>query len=152
MRRPARTVPAAIAIATLLAGCGGPVDDADLDAGGSEVEEPGVEEPDEAQEPEGTDPSAEDALDPVVGDAVEAAILDAADREGVDTSEVFVRPPEVVTWPDGSLGCPQPDEMYTQALVDGYRIVLVVDGRELVYHGQLDQEPFLCEDPQPPVS
>ncbi|MCP5095268.1 MAG: hypothetical protein GY943_06935 [Chloroflexi bacterium] len=31
---------------------------------------------------------------------------------------------EATTWNDGSLGCPQPGMMYTQALVDGYWIVV----------------------------
>ena len=29
---------------------------------------------------------------------------------------------EAVTWSDGSLGCPEPGMMYTQALVPGYRV------------------------------
>ncbi|CAD5369228.1 exported hypothetical protein [Rubrivivax sp. A210] len=41
---------------------------------------------------------------------------------------------EAVTWPDGSLGCPQPGRMYTQALVPGWRIVVRGSGRERVYH------------------
>jgi hypothetical protein len=39
-----------------------------------------------------------------------------------------------VTWPDGSMGCPQPGRMYTQALVPGWRIVLREGGRERIYH------------------
>jgi hypothetical protein len=34
---------------------------------------------------------------------------------------------QAVTWPDGSLGCPQPGRVYTQALVPGWRIT-VTDG------------------------
>src|SRR5688500_8329755 len=32
-------------------------------------------------------------------------------------------------WPDGSLGCPKPGEMYTQMIVPGYRVVLQAGGR-----------------------
>lgn len=39
-----------------------------------------------------------------------------------------------VVWSDGSLGCPRPGMMYTQALVPGWRVV-VGDGRtEWIYH------------------
>lgn len=36
---------------------------------------------------------------------------------------------EAVTWPDSSLGCPSPGVMYTQALVDGLRVIVTVDGK-----------------------
>ncbi len=35
---------------------------------------------------------------------------------------------EAVTWPDSSLGCPSPGVSYTQALVDGLRVIVSVDG------------------------
>jgi hypothetical protein len=41
---------------------------------------------------------------------------------------------EDVTWSDGSLGCPRPGLMYTQALVPGWRLVVRHDGRERIYH------------------
>ena len=36
--------------------------------------------------------------------------------------------------------------MYTQALVDGYRLTLEVNGQRVEYHGADGQPPFLCED------
>jgi hypothetical protein len=53
-----------------------------------------------------------------------------------------------VIWRDGSLGCPQPGMMYTQALVDGFRIVLRVKGQEVSYHGP-GKPPFRCDNPDP---
>ena len=38
---------------------------------------------------------------------------------------------EAVTWSDGSLGCPQPGEYYTQVLVPGYWIVFDVAGHRI---------------------
>ena len=35
---------------------------------------------------------------------------------------------EAVTWPDSSLGCPSPGVSYTQALVDGMRVIVSVAG------------------------
>jgi hypothetical protein len=61
---------------------------------------------------------------------------------------------EAVTWPDGSLGCPQPGRAYTQALVRGYRIQIVAGDRTLEYHASLRGVPFLCppERIQPPTT
>ena len=39
-----------------------------------------------------------------------------------------------LTWPDGSLGCPKPGEMYTQMIVPGYRVVLQAGGERYAYH------------------
>ena len=36
---------------------------------------------------------------------------------------------ESVIWNDGSLGCPEPGMMYTQALVNGYWVVIDVAGQ-----------------------
>jgi hypothetical protein len=93
-----------------------------------------------------TDAEAEMAVIPV-----DQAVVDAGGEFGVDPEDIEVVTAEEVTWPDGSLGCPEPDGMYTQALVQGYRIVLDVDGREVHFHGAQGEPPFLCEDPQPPA-
>ncbi|WP_418605475.1 hypothetical protein [Georgenia sp. SUBG003] len=38
-----------------------------------------------------------------------------------------------MTWNDGSLGCPEPGTVYTQALVDGYHVVLEAGGERYDY-------------------
>lgn len=76
---------------------------------------------------------------------VKLAIADLAARLDIDPAAIEVLIDEEVTWNDGSLGCPAPDMAYTQALVDGYRIVLLADGERYRYHGSLQAEPFLCE-------
>ena len=48
-------------------------------------------------------------------------------------SDVQIESVERVTWRDGSLGCPEPGMFYTQALVPGFRVILVVDGRRFDY-------------------
>jgi hypothetical protein len=82
---------------------------------------------------------------------LEQVIADAASGAGVDPSAVEVISAEAVTWPDGSLGCPQPDQMYTQALVSGYRVILDVDGEEMSFHASEDGDFTFCADPQDPV-
>ena len=59
---------------------------------------------------------------------------DAARRSGVDASRVRVIEAGAVTWSDGSLGCPEPDRMYTQALVPGFRIRVEAGGQQFDYH------------------
>ena len=48
-----------------------------------------------------------------------------------------------VTWPDGSLGCPEPGNSYTQALVEGYQIGLRHDDRFFDYRGADGDDPFI---------
>ena len=75
---------------------------------------------------------------------VEPAVADLAERLGVEPSEIEVVMAERVTWPDGSLGCPEPGMSYTQALVEGSKVVLGHDERVYLYHAGTDDEPFLC--------
>ena len=74
-----------------------------------------------------------------------AAVADLAARLRANPSTIEVIRAEQVTWPDGSLGCPQPDMGYTQALVEGYRVILGHDGRVFLYHAGSDARPFMCE-------
>ena len=75
---------------------------------------------------------------------VAPAKVDLATRLGVEPDELEVVSAEEVTWPDGSLGCPEPGMSYTQALVDGSKVVLGHDDQVYVYHAGDDGEPFLC--------
>lgn len=75
------------------------------------------------------------------------AVADLATRLDVEASSIEVVSDEAVTWSDGSLGCAKPGTMYTQALVEGARIVLRVDGADYEYHSSGDSEPFWCEKP-----
>lgn len=52
---------------------------------------------------------------------------------------------EAVTWPDGALGCPQPGMSYTQATVDGMRVVVKADDATYDYRFGRGSEPVLCE-------
>ncbi len=74
-----------------------------------------------------------------------AAIDDLAQRLGIDPAAIEVVVWDAVTWSDGSIGCPQPGMGYTQALVEGVRIVLAYDGEEYSYHAAGTGVPALCE-------
>jgi hypothetical protein len=86
------------------------------------------------------------SLDDPVAQVAELARADLADRLQVDPTQIEIVSAERVTWPDGSLGCPQPGQFYTQALVDGSRVILGIDNRSrvYVYHAGSDSQPFLC--------
>jgi hypothetical protein len=65
---------------------------------------------------------------------LDAIFDDLAARLGTSREAIAVERSGVVTWRDGSLGCPQPGMMYTQALVPGYQVVLRVADETYDYH------------------
>jgi hypothetical protein len=119
-------------VALLAAACGD-------DAGDGEAVRP--TDTQQATTPSGPQPSADDP--------VSMATSSLAASEGVDPADITLVTHEKLTWRDGSLGCPEPGKMYTQALVDGYRIVLRAGGEEYFYHGAANEPPFRCDDPDP---
>jgi hypothetical protein len=76
--------------------------------------------------------------------AIQAALADASQRSGLDASALRVISAEAVTWRDGSLGCPQPGMMYTQALVPGFRVRVLAAGQTLDYHASRFGAPLVC--------
>jgi hypothetical protein len=90
---------------------------------------------------------------PVVGEVPEellAAVIDDLKQQRPGTvEEVEVVRAESVIWNDGSLGCPQPGMMYTQALVPGYWIVLKIDGETFDYRASERGTFLLCRNPSP---
>ncbi|MEU4605693.1 hypothetical protein AB0F43_22145 [Kribbella sp. NPDC023972] len=97
--------------------------------------------------PSGGTPSSSTPSPDPTGGPVERARTDLANRLGVDPGQVTVVSSSEVTWPDGSLGCPQPGMVYTQALIDGSRIILEAGGKQYHYHSGGSRPPFLCENP-----
>jgi len=108
-----------------------------------------------AASPEGADsaadPSPSDRTSPGtaapegIPDAVWAAILADLERETGGPTEPEVVSAEAVTWNDGSLGCPEAGQSYTQALVDGYQVILEVDGERYDYRVGNAASVKLCE-------
>jgi hypothetical protein len=75
------------------------------------------------------------------------AIQDLANRLKIPPEEITLVDVVEVVWRDGSLGCPQPGMMYTQALVEGMRIRLSVGEVIYHYHSSKRGRPFLCKSP-----
>ena len=93
----------------------------------------------------GPPPAAEEkAVMNAPAEMIEAALDDAANRSTTARADIKVASAEAVTWPDGSLGCPQPGMLYTQALIAGYRIVLQAGEQTLNYHAMSRGKPVFC--------
>ena len=84
---------------------------------------------------------------PTLPEKVAHAIQDLANRQKIPPEEITLVDVVEVVWRDGSLGCPQPGMMYTQALVEGMRIRLSVGEMIYHYHSSKRGRPFLCESP-----
>lgn len=84
---------------------------------------------------------------------VAAARFELAARLDIGTDAIEVAEARPVTWRNGALGCPREGGMYTQALVEGTYVRLVVDGQNYPYHAGRDGKPFFCEPDrsQPPA-
>lgn len=132
----------------LVAGCaagGAPTDgDPASNAPGSDrpVRSVGPAEPVESE-------SGEAAIGEVPAALLEQILANAADEADVALDAIEVLRAESVTWNDGSLGCPERGMMYTQALVDGYQVVLDAAGTELDYRATENGDFRLCENPAP---
>ncbi|TVR24309.1 MAG: hypothetical protein EA387_05825 [Nitriliruptor sp.] len=141
---------ATVAMVSLVFACG--ADPNDHEATPPE-EAPVPSDPDtdgpDATAPDATGPDQDATASDRPGVAL--AIADAAERTGAAASDIEVVEFALVTWPDGAIGCPEPGMVYTQALVEGYRLVLDADGTLLTYHGSTGADPFLCESPADPV-
>lgn len=83
---------------------------------------------------------------------IETAREDLAYR--LSDTVTSINPIEIdeVLWPDASLGCPQPGNVYAQTQTSGYLIKLEHNGNEFEYHADLHGFIFYCENPTPPVS
>ena len=77
---------------------------------------------------------------------IDAARQDLAERLSLQPSQIHLQQARAVTWRDGSMGCPAPDQFYTQALVPGYLIVLEAEGDTHHYHGRDNAPPFFCPE------
>ena len=90
---------------------------------------------------------------PVAGEVPEEIlseiIADLVERSGAKRVDIQVVRAEAVVWNDGALGCPQPGEFYIQVLINGYWVVLEVNG--VVYDYRVsDKGSFkLCESGNP---
>jgi hypothetical protein len=135
-------VVASVLLSALVSGCGSEPSG----AGGATTPSPSSEATSATQSP------LPDKVVATMHDKIEAAVADLAATLGIPTSGVTVVSTDAVTWRDGSIGCPKKGMAYTQALVDGYLIILEVDGTRYRYHSSVTGAPFQCtENAQDPL-
>jgi hypothetical protein len=94
--------------------------------------------------PEATDielPAGAEAL-------VTLAQQDLARRLDLASDVIRAASVEAAEWPDASLGCPQPGEMYAQVITPGFRIVLEAQGVSYEYHADSERRVICCEPQQ----
>ncbi|MFK7917102.1 MAG: hypothetical protein AB8G14_03400 [Ilumatobacter sp.] len=108
--------------------------------------------PDTTPAPDTDPPATEPPTTVATTSAADLAVLDLAARLNRPASDITVKSVEEVTWRSGAIGCPQKDFSYTQALVPGIRLQLLLDGRRYQYHAGGGRDPFYCVDPEPPAS
>lgn len=90
-------------------------------------------------------PSDEPIVGEVPSEILAAIVADAAERTGAAEEAVELVTAMQMTFSDGSLGCPEPGMVYTQALVDGYHVIVTVAEEELDYRVIADGGFRLCE-------
>ena len=75
---------------------------------------------------------------------LDSIVADAALARGIEPGAVTVISARRVDWPDGSLGCPVPGEVYTQAIVPGYHVQVSAAGKVMDYRADLAGRFFVC--------
>lgn len=63
-----------------------------------------------------------------------AAVSYLVEELGVSEDAVRVLAVEKRSWPDASLGCPEPGKSYAEVVTSGYQILLEVEGKEYELH------------------
>ena len=95
---------------------------------------------------------AQDETAPITGevpdDVLDKVMSDLEQRTGAARSEFDVKRAEAVQWNDGSLGCGEPGQVYTQAIVPGFWIVIEHQGQAYDYRASERGFFKLCHDPR----
>ena len=130
-----------VVCAAVLAGCGGQGTGAGVGAG---VGEPSPSAAPTASATTSYPSDGGSSVAPELEPVVEAAVADLESRPGTGSGPVRVVLARQETFPNGAIGCPQPGRMYTQALVEGYRVVLARGDRAWLYTAGADGVPQLC--------
>lgn len=80
---------------------------------------------------------------------VEEARQRLATQLGVEPVALALQTAEAREWPDGALGCPDPEMMYPQVITPGYLLVFSHNHQTYDVHTDEGQVFILCENEQP---
>lgn len=149
-----KVIPLALALA-LLAACGSPTTTDDGAAASPAPAQSPAASPSPATETSPSpapSPSPDAAAGPDLGSVTgeQAQILtqalgQLATQANVDVSNFRVESFEEEEWSDGSLGCPDPATMYTQAIVPGYKVVVSDGSRTYDLHASQEGRVIWCD-------
>lgn len=101
--------------------------------------------------PPGSYPDAPEDSPPTsdfLGPLLDAILADLSNVSGVPAEEITLVSIEQATWPDGGLGCPDPDMMYIQMIIEGALATLEAGGETYTYHTGGNSF-VLCRDGRP---
>jgi hypothetical protein len=82
---------------------------------------------------------------------IEKAKEELAQRLSILVTQIDLIEAVKVVWPDGCLGCPQPETGCTLMVEDGYRIQLEFDGTIYEYHSGIGTHLAYCENLGSPI-
>jgi hypothetical protein len=154
MRRAISLSTVTLIVGLVLAGCANSTtaqetDVSSLESESAKTREERIELRRQMQPKKDLDRFEQEHVDPVTGE-VPAELLgkvyeDLERRTGGDRSDFELLRGESVQWNDGALGCAEPGQVYTQALVAGFWIVINYQGKQYDYRAS-DRGFFkLCE-------
>jgi len=86
--------------------------------------------------PNGDNPAPQLPVD--LTPAQRAALAALSETLNLPADQIKLISTEAVTWPDGCLGVTRMGMMCTQAVVDGFRIILEAEGKQYEYHTNQD--------------
>jgi len=98
---------------------------------------------------------SDDCVEPDTDARVAQARADLAARLDVSESAITLRDVTEATFPDASLGVPEPGKMYAQVITPGYVIELAVDDQVYTYHASGERVVFVRradEENEPPTA
>lgn len=97
------------------------------------------------------EPVPQEALPHILNEVPESLIRsmkgELAESLDIALDDIEVVSDTAVIWNDGSLGCARPDQVYTQATVPGYRVILEYGGTKYDYRAAKGGYFLLCELP-----
>jgi hypothetical protein len=76
---------------------------------------------------------------------------DLSTRLSTEIDLIQVISVKVALWPDTSLGCPRPGEVYTEKTVHGYQVWLEANDQIYIYHTDNNDNIILCTESELPA-
>lgn len=95
------------------------------------------------------EPATAGAVGEVPTDLLDKIYADLERQAGAQRSDFKILMAEEKQWNDGALGCPEPGQAYTQAIVDGYQVIIEHDGESFDYHASRSGFFKLCSGFRP---